>query len=335
MHTSFFEVEDWELPIIAKGLHGQKVRFFKEPLQKSCLGKVKEADIISPFIYSKLDRSILEQLPKLKLIATRSTGYDHIDVELCHKRGIVVCNVPTYGENTVAEHTFALILALSRKLFSSIKRTHEGLLFETDRSLRGFDLKGKTLGIVGCGNIGKHVARIGVGFEMNVVAHDMHPDKMLAKGLGIKYASFSSLLKESDIITLHVPYLKATHHLIDAASIKKMKKGVFIINTSRGAIIDTDALIKGLKSGKVAGAGLDVLEGECDIKEEMEVLHDRFKATCDLKAILEGHMLMRMDNVVVTPHNAFNSREALQRILHTTLENIQSFLKGKVRNKVS
>lgn len=334
MNIAFFEVEDWQVPFIQGALKGNRVGISREPLHSRNLVKVRNTEILITFIYSRLDSSILDKLPNLKLIATMSTGFDHIDVDYCRKRGIDVCNVPTYGENTVAEHTFALILALSRKLFPSIRRTHEQLLFEADRSLRGFDLKGKTLGVVGCGNIGKHVARIGVGFEMEVIANDFHKDKKLEKELGIRYASFDTLLRKSDIITLHVPYLQATHHLVDTAAIKKMKKRVFIINTSRGPIIDTDALIKGLKSGHVAGAGLDVLEGECDIKEEMEVLHDRFKATCDLKTILEGHLLMRMDNVVVTPHNAFNSREAIHRILHATIENIQMFMKGKVRNKV-
>ena len=335
MNITFFEAEDWQVPIIQSALKSHRVSIFKEPLHSRNLVKFKNTEIVITFIYSRLDAAVLDKLPSLKLIATMSTGFDHIDIEYCRKRGIIVCNVPTYGENTVAEHTFALILALSRKLFPSIRRTHEQLLFETDRSLRGFDLKGKTLGVVGCGNIGRHVARIGVGFEMEVLANDFHKDKKLERELGIRYVTFDSLLKKSDIITLHVPYLKATHHLIGTAAIKTMKKGVFIINTSRGPIIDTDALIKGLKKGHIAGAGLDVLEGECDIKEEMEVLHDRFKATCDLKTILEGHLLMRMDNVVVTPHNAFNSREAVQRILNTTLENIQLFLKGKVKNRVS
>jgi len=147
--------------------------------------------------------------------------------------------------------------------------------------------------------------------------------------------TLDELLTTSDIVTLHVPYMKQTHHLIDAKAIRKMKKGALIINTARGGIIDTPALVDALESGKLAGAGLDVLEGECEIKEEASVLKKEYKATCgQLTTLLEDHALMKMENVIITPHNAFNSKEALQRILDTTIQNIVSFAKGKAQNRV-
>ena len=198
----------------------------------------------------------------------------------------------------------------------------------------GFDLKGKILGVIGCGHIGKHVVRIGLGFEMNVLVFEPHPDKKLAKRFGFKYTNINNLLKKSDIITLHVPYNNKTHHLINEKAIKKMKHGVIIINTSRGSVVDTNSLVEGLKNKKIAGAGLDVIEEEDCIKEERELLKENLERACNLKTLLENHILMEMDNVIITPHNAFNSKEALQRILNITLENIIAFAKKKPLNKV-
>ena len=179
-----------------------------------------------------------------------------------------------------------------------------------------------------------HVVRVAKGFEMKVLVFDIVKNKELAKSLGFTYTSMNTLLKKSDIVTLHVPHNIHTHHLINKEAIRKMKHGVLLINTARGGIIDTEALVKGLKSGKIGGAGLDVLEGECFIKEEKQLLSKHFAQECDLKTILHGHLLMKMPNVIVTPHNAFNSREALSRILDTSAQNITSFLKGRVVNKV-
>lgn len=240
--------------------------------------------------------------------------------------------MPHYGENTVAEHTFALILSLTRKICKAHERTVRGD-FTLD-GLRGTDLQGKTIGVVGTGSIGLHVIRIAKGFDMNVIAFDTFKNPKSAKKLGFKYVGFSDLLKKSDIITLHVPYSKPTHHLIDKKSISGMKKGVLLINTARGAIIETSSLVEGLQSGKIGGAGLDVLEEECFIKEEKQVLSRHFLKECNLKTALQNHILLQQDNVIITPHNAFNSSEALHRILDTTILNIDSFLKKKQVNAV-
>lgn len=334
MKIAFFEVEKWEEDILRRGLKKHKLVFATEPLSLENAPKFHDVDAVAVFVFSKIDKAVLKKLPKLKFIATMSTGFDHIGLKECKKRCVAVANVPTYGENTVAEHAFALLLALSRKLYPSIKRTHEEQLFESDETLRGFDLKGKTLGIVGCGNIGKHVSRIANGFEMSVLVFDVNRDLNLARKTGFEYASMDELLKRADVITLHVPYNKHTHHLLNEKAFAKMKKGVYIINTSRGGVIDTDALVKALQSGVVAGAGLDVLEEECEIKEEKTLLTKKFKATCNLRTLLEDHILMKMPNVVITPHNAFNSKEALERIMHATVENINAFERGKPLNVV-
>ena len=327
---AFFEIEEWEKEIIKKSLKKHKLFFFKDTLTKKNVSKIKDADILAVFIYSKINKNILDNLPKLRLITTMSTGFDHIDLEECKKRKITVCNVPTYGENTVAEHTFALILAISRKIPESIEKTRKADFRLT--GLRGFDLKDRTIGIIGCGNIGKHVARIAKGFEMNVLVYDHHKHKNSAKRLGFKYASLEKLLKNSDIITLHVPENKQTHHMINSKTIKLCKKGAILINTARGSIIDSSALVNALNKRTIRYAGLDVLEGECFVKEEKELLHPEFMKTCDLRTILQNNILLKNQNVLITPHNAFNSKEALQRILDITIENIQGFLKKKAVN---
>lgn len=323
--AAFFEVEDWEKEHIRASLKGFDIKFFSEKLDRKNAHKVKDCEVIAVFIYSAVNEEVLKQLPKLKLIATMSTGYDHIDLEACAKRKVRVCNVPMYGENTVAEHTFALILAISRKIVDAADRTRKGD-FTLD-GLRGFDLKGRTIGIIGMGSIGQHVARMAKGFEMNVLAFDLHNDKKMSKKLGFSYAKMDYLLKNSDIITLHCPYNKATHHLLNKANMPKMKKGAIIINTARGGLIETEALVEGLNKRVISGAGLDVLEEECVIKEEKQLLSRNFAKECDLRTVLQNHMLEQMPNVIITPHNAFNSSEALLRILDTTVQNLKS---GKI-----
>lgn len=333
LKIAFFEIEDWEQVYLKNKLANFELSFFPEKLSEENIDRAKDCQIVSVFTDSQMDAQMINGLDAVKLIATRSTGFDHIDVSAAKNKGIVVSNVPTYGENTVAEHTFGLILNLSRKIYKSIQSVKEKG-FVPD-GLRGFDLKGKTLGIVGMGNIGRHVARIANGFEMKVLAFDAHPDKKVAKTLGFTYVSLEDLLKNSDIVTLHVPYNTHTHHLINADNITLMKPGSYIINTARGGVIETSALVQALQSGILAGAGLDVLEEECNIKEERELLSKGFLEKCDVTTLLQNHVLMDNEKVIITPHNAFNSTEALERILETTISNIQAFAKNKPINTVS
>ncbi len=332
MRIAFFELEEWEQAELRKGLfEGHELHLSTEPLSERTLTEEHGAEIVSVFVHSQLNRATLDKLPNLKFIATRSTGFDHIDLACCRERGIQVSNVPSYGENTVAEHTFALILALSRNIHKAFVHTlaHDIPFAE----LRGFDLAGKTLGVVGAGRIGLHVIKIAKGFGMQVVAFDVRQEPLLAEVLNFRYASVEELLRVSDIVSLHCPYSPQTHHLINSANIRLFKRGSLLINTARGGLIDPAALTMALDEGILAGAALDVLEGEELLKDERQILAQPL-AQDKLRTLLLNHSLLNRDNVVITPHIAFNSREAVQRILETTLDNLQAYLHGRPQNAV-
>lgn len=331
MKIIFFETESWEQAIIESRLRNQRVEFIEEPLNEKIDIDFQNVEIISVFIYSKIDAAVLQKMPNLKLIVTRSTGFDHIDILEAQKRGIKVCNVPVYGENTVAEHTFALILALSRKIVPSVERVKRGD-FSVD-GLRGFDLNKKTLGIIGTGKIGSNVARIAQSFGMNLLGFDKFPNKKLSDDYSLKYVSLEELLVQSDIISLNLRHTKETHHLINKNTIKKIKKGAILINTARGGLIDTPVLVDALNSGILSGVGLDVLEDEGVIKEDAQILSKQFSKKSMILNIA-NNILIRQPNVVVTPHNAFNSSEALERILDTTITNIENFQNNQSTNLV-
>lgn len=333
MKIAFFEVEEWEVDYLKKELVGHDLLFYPGHLEEKNAKELHDVEILSVFIYSPITEEILKSLPNIKLVVTRSTGFDHIDLKAAARHNVTVSNVPNYGANTVAEHTFALILALSRKLVPSIERTRRGN-FELD-GLRGFDLHGKTIGVIGLGHIGTEVIRMAKGFGMHVVVYSKHPDEALARKLRITFLNLPELLKAADIITLHVPYTKQTHHIINRKNIKKFKKGSILVNTARGGLIETEAILYGLNNGILQGVGLDVLEEECGIKEERQLLSGKFKQECDLKTQLLNHVLLEKENVLITPHNAFNSDEALHRILDVTVEDILSFEKKKPLNTVS
>lgn len=329
---AFTEVKDhWEKNFIRKILPDQKILFLEGPAQDHTK-ELHDVTYLSIFVNSRVDKKIIELLPNLKMIATRSTGFDHIDLQTCKEKGIAVCNVPVYGENTVAEHTFALILSLSRNLRQAYLRTVQNN-FSLD-GLMGFDLKGKTLGIVGTGHIGLHVIRMAVGFGMKVLAFDV---KKQSEPVNFEYVSFEEILKRSDIISLHVPYLPSTRHLINRNNICLIKKGAYLINTSRGGLIETDALIEAIDKKILSGAGLDVLEEEEYVLEEKRLLEgpETKEHWQRIQTTLKNHVLLHRENVIYTPHMAFYSYEAVQRILETTAGNIQSFLQGNPENQVS
>lgn len=316
-----------------KEIEGKRsFEFFDKDLTERSLRKVSDVEGIVLFIDKDINRKIMRDLPHLKFIATMSTGYDHIDIESAKEFGIKVCNVPVYGASTVAEHTFGLILNLSRKIWKGIDRVKQDNFSLSD--LQGFDLKGKTIGIVGLGNIGKQVARIAYGFDMKIIGYDRHPDSVMEEKYGVEYVSeLNELLEKSDIVSLHLPLSKETKHLINKKNIGKMKSGSLLINTSRGELIETGALRWALDKGIIAGAGLDVLEGEEEIREEIELLGDSYKSS-DWKTLVENNLLIDYDNVIVTPHMAFYSREAEKRILDITFENMIGFLRGNFKNCV-
>ena len=306
-------------------------KLLAEKLDSSMLSTIRDTEILCVFVDSLVTKEVIDALPHLQLITTRSTGLDHVDTAYATSKGITVTNVPGYGKRSVAEFALALLLTLSRKIFDA----YHQIRFNGDYSfkhLRGFDLGGKTLGIVGTGQIGRHLAQIARGLEMTVLAYDVQPDPTIATALGFTYVDFDTLLSGADIISLHVPLTDATRHLLNRDTLAKTKSGVYIINTARGELIDTTALIEALNSGQVAGAGLDVLEGESELKDEVELISGG-QQMADVQVMLENHILTDMPQVVVTPHIAFYSKEAEREIVQTSISNIKSFMKATPANK--
>ncbi|MDO8556971.1 MAG: hydroxyacid dehydrogenase [Candidatus Jorgensenbacteria bacterium] len=348
MKIAFFELEGWEEEIVKKELapstgstsslqagSGQAGHEFQFVLGKAHEwgAAARDTEAMSIFVDSRVDGAVLDQFPQLKFIATRSTGFDHIDLAACKKRGITVSYVPGYGDNTVAEFAFGLILSLTRKIYRAIDQIKEAEDFSL-RGLRGVDIKGKTIGVVGTGRIGREMITIAKGFGMNVLAYDPKQDDELAQSLGFTYVPLHDLLQQSDIVSLHVPYNEATHHLINLDNIRVMKRGSYLINTARGGVLETGALLFALREEILAGAGLDVLEEEGDIKDELKFLSEGKVEAGKLQTMLQEHALINMPNVLITPHNAFNSQEALMRILKITIENIAAYANGKPQNVV-
>lgn len=332
MKISFLNTAENERNTIEDSLADHELAFFDGSVEDNLEG-LKDTEVLSLFIDTPLTKENIEQMPDLKLVATRSTGFDHIDTVFANDRGIQICNVPVYGERTVAEFAFSLIISLSRNAHLAYDRLREE--GETDvKDYEGFDLVGKTLGIVGTGHIGKNVARIGRGFGMKVLLCDIQPDQDFAKEVDGEYMDLEDLVASSDIVSIHVPYMKETHHLIGKEILGKFKKGSYLINTSRGGVVDTEALIEVLNDGVIAGAGLDVVEGEEDMQDELSLLLDGQNDIEKFRDALAAHQLIDMENVVVTPHIAFNTKEAKREILDTTLGNISGFAEGEVKNTV-
>ncbi len=333
MKIHYFSGEAWEEKYVREKLPNEEITFHEGSLAAFPELTDTEAEVLCTFIESPIAEAEMKRFPALKLIATRSTGYDHIDLAAAKARGIAVANVPFYGENTVAEFAFALLLALSRRIIDADERVREGTFSPT--GLRGFDLSGKTLGVVGTGHIGAHIIRMAQGFGMKVIGFDAFPNADLSHTLNFTYVSLAELLAQSDIITLHVPYNEHTHHLINKENIGGIKKGAYLINTARGAVVETDALVDALKNSTLAGAALDVLEEEGDLLDATTLLNAPHPKAEDLKILLENHYLIEHPRVIVTPHLAFNTQEAVERILNTTVENIRGFVNGAPANIVT
>lgn len=331
--VSFFNLK-WQQEYLREKLPEHDITFFEEHFKDHPSFSDEEAEILSVFVGSEVRKEQMDRFPNLKGIATRSTGFDHIDLEEAKNRGIVVSNVPTYGENTIAEFAFALMLSLARKIYMSYDR----LLKDGDYSsvgLRGFDLRGKKLGVVGTGHIGRYTIRIAKGLGMEVVAYDVNEDQEFAKEVGFMYVSLDDLLSQSDIVSLHVPYNPHTHHLINNENVSKMKRGMHLINTSRGPVVETAALVRGLEEGIIAGAGLDVLEEEGLMKDGTGMLLDEDPDPKRLQTVLANKYFIDHPRVIVTPHSAYSTQEAVERILDTTVENINGIVSGEPVNVVN
>ncbi|MBU3935574.1 hydroxyacid dehydrogenase [Patescibacteria group bacterium] len=322
----FFGVKGWEREIIEKEiarLDAFGIGIFEKEVQDD-LVLAGNYEIISIFINSFMDKKVLAKLPNLKMIATRSTGTDHIDIQECNRRGIRVANVPEYGSRTVAEYSMALLLAVAKKIVVAHETVEEGHF--SPEGLTGVDLYGKTLGVVGVGKIGANMVKLGKGFGMKVLGVENRPDLAQAKRLGYESVSLSECLKRADFVSLHVPAIKETFHLINKTNIKTMKSGAILINTCRGPVVEVEALLWGLNHGVLSGLGLDVTEEESRA-EDMSVVLENRTTKDDLKELVTFHMLRDRDDVVFTPHNAFNTKEAIGRIVATTVDEIKKMLK--------
>jgi D-lactate dehydrogenase len=275
---------------------------------------------VCAFVNDQLDAAVLRALQDggTRLIALRSAGFNNVDLPAARSLGFTVARVPAYSPHAVAEHTIALILALNRKIHRSYGRVREGN-FALD-GLLGFDLAGRTAGVVGTGRIGAVVCRILRGFECRVIAADVQPSDA-CRALGVEYVALEELWRRSDIITLHTPLTRETRHMVDAAAIGRMKRGVMIVNTGRGALVDTRALIGGLKSGQIGYLGLDVYE-----EEEGLFFEDQSSAVIQDDVFAR---LLTFPNVLVTAHQAFFTEDALRAIGETTIGNITAFEAGR------
>lgn len=278
-----------------------------EGVPKDIIDACKDAEIVSSFIGIDWNAQVLSNLPKLKLLCTRSVGFNHIDLEYCAAHNITVCHVPDYGSHVIAEHVFALLLSTLRHIPEADRKVESG---DFDyHGLRGVSLRGKTLGIVGTGKIGRKAAQIAAGFGMRIFATDRCRTIELEDLLQVKYVELDQLLAESDIITLHLPAVEETHHMIDADAFSKMKDGVCLVNTARGELIDSDALLDALHSGKVRYALLDVLEHEHNFEENRELIHH--------------------PSVVSTPHIAFYAEESMSNMYEDAFVSIDEYLRGE------
>lgn len=316
---------DRESFLAANPGHGFELHFQQSPLRPDTAALAMGFEVVCPFVNDDLSRPVLEQLAAggTRLIALRSAGYNHVDLAAAHALGLTVVRVPAYSPHAVAEHAAGLVLALCRHLHRAYNRTREGDF--SLHGLTGFDLHGKTVGVVGSGQIGQVFAQIMRGFGCQVLAYDPYPNPAI-EALGGRFVGLDQLLAESDIISLHCPLNEATRHLVNAGSLQRMKRGAMLINTGRGALVDTPALIEALKSGQLGYLGLDVYE------EEAEIF---FADRSDLP--LQDDVLARLltfPNVIITAHQAFLTREALAAIAGTTLDNIGAWRQGAPVNLV-
>lgn len=322
MKVAVFGTKSYDRQFLETASQGTELRwhFFEPRLTETTAPLAHPFEAICCFVNDTINNEVLRIVAagKTRMIAMRCAGYNNVDLNIAKELGIRVARVPAYSPYAVAEHAVGLILTLNRKYHKAYNRVREGNF--SIEGLLGFDLHGRTVGVIGTGKIGQLFAKIMHGFGCELLAYDLHPAEECTK-LGAKYVSLDELLGNSDIISLHCPLLPATKHLIDAEAIGKLKSGAMIINTSRGALIDTKAAIGGLKSGQIGYLGIDVYEEEADLffenKSETVIQDDVFAR------------LMTFPNVLVTGHQAFFTENALQAIAEVTVENLEEFFAGK------
>ncbi len=330
MNIIFYDFRDSEKEYFVNHPNNDfNIKFVKTPLNDDT--EISEHDaqetcIISIFTTSKITSTVLNKFKNLRMIATRSTGYDHINIDECAKRNIRVVNVEHYGKNSVTEYTIGMIIALIRKVVPAINDVRKENI--NTQNYIGGDLNKLTLGVIGTGAIGCSVCKVAKSLGMNIIANDIQ--KNLELNNIVNYVDFETLLKEADIITLHIPYTKEAFHLISEYELSLMKPGSYIINTARGELIDTAALYNAIESGKIAGCALDVLECEnVIINNDEQLISTISKADkfCIQRTIIT-QKLAEFDNVIITPHIAYNTIDAVNTILEITFQNIRNYLKG-------
>ncbi len=320
--VSMFDAKSYDSKVfIERNANRLSLTMHSVSLNKETALLAKGSDAVCIFVNDVCSREVIERLSiyGIKLIALRCAGFNNVDLEACREFGISVVRVPAYSPHAVAEHTIALMLMLNRNLHKAYMKNRSGQ-FTLD-GLVGFDMFGKTVGIIGTGKIGECVIDILLGFGCKVLAYDKYPKPHLFENKPVSYVELDVLLRESDIISLHAPLLEDTHHCINAQSIEMMKDGCIIINTSRGGLVDSQALIQGLKTKKIKAAGLDVYEEEADI-----FFQDKSNDVIDDDVFSR---LLSFNNVVITSHQAFLTAEALNNIADTTIENMLSFASGQ------
>ena len=320
--VAFFDTKSYDETSFNKtnADYGFDIHYYQEHLNLKTVPLAKEADVVCIFVNAECNAAVIDELEKygVKLIALRCAGFNNVDLKAAKGR-IKVVRVPAYSPHAVAEYAVSLMLALNRKIFRAVNRTREGNF--ALKGLMGFDMYGKTAGIVGMGRIAKELIKILHGFGMRVMAYDLYPDQDFAKQYDVQLVSLDELYAQSDIISLHCPLTPETTFLINAQSIAKMKRGVMIINTGRGKLIHTEDLIEGLRTKQVGSAGLDVYE-----EEKNYFYEDRSDKIIDDDVLAR---LLMMPNVVLTSHQAFFTAEAMHNIALTTLESIKEFSEGK------
>ncbi len=321
MKTTFFDTHqfDKEAFLIENKKFNINIEFQEACLNTKTARLAFGANVVCSFVNDKIDDSCVKELQRLgiKLIALRSAGFNHVDLISAEKHGIQIARVPAYSPHAIAEFATGMLLSLNRKIHRAYIRVRE-LNFSLD-GLVGFDLYGKTIGVVGAGRIGKIFAELMASFGCNVLVNDINKDTDLENNPSIQYTDLSNLYSQSDVISLYLPLTPETHHLINHESISNMKNGVIILNTGRGALIDSKAMIEGLKNGQIGGAALDVYEEEENL----------FFRDLSNKALQDDILarLLTFPNVLMTSHQAFLTKEALRNIAITTLENIDKFNK--------
>lgn len=332
----FFDVEDYEKDFLQKACEGKyDYRLLSAQLNDLTPldDDVKDARIISCFTTSRVGADVLRQFSNLELIALRSVGFNHVDLDYCNEHNIVVETTPNYGNKSVAEFAFGLMLDVCRKITRAYNAFKE-MSVAPSNSI-GEELAGKTVGIVGLGAIGSEFARLVYGFDMKILGYDIVKKENLIHDYNVEYTDFDTMLERSDFISLHSPLTRDNFHLFDEDSFKKMKNSAILVNTARGELIDTQALYNALSKKEIAGAGLDVLESEETISDSDYLIDINRLNDNTLKQTVLNTRLMQMGNVIITPHIAYNTIEAIHRILDTTMKNINAFVSGTIQNSVN